>query len=89
MIGEPWSWKRLYNMKHTVYRMSIVDIEGMLAGYIDVPHPTDAQDPIELGENDFVILSRSCIDGKFEPPPDALQIKRRKILSSFDRPLNE
>ncbi|KAG4439335.1 hypothetical protein IFR05_005210 [Cadophora sp. M221] len=89
VIGEPWQRKRRYNMKHTVYRMSIVDGEGVLAGYIDVPYPAYAHYPIKPVENLFVVLWRSTIDGKFETPPDALEAKRREMLSPLDRLLNE
>jgi hypothetical protein len=89
VVGKPWPRNRLYNMRHTVYRMSVVDREGIFAGYIDVPHPTDDGYPIGPGENTFVVLSRSGIDGQFKPPPDALYVRRKKDVPPLDPPLDE
>lgn len=89
VVGKPWPRKRLYNMRHTVYRMSVVDREGILAGYIDVPHPAEDGFSVQPGWHTFVVLSRSTINGCFSPLPDALHLQRKTPLSPLHLLLDE
>lgn len=76
VIGRPFQRHKLYNMEHPIYRLSIVDENGHLVGYIDIPDP--ASRTITLGRREFAVLSRSTIDGQHEPPPDSLGETRRR-----------
>jgi hypothetical protein len=77
VVGRPFQRRRLYNMQHSVFRLAVCDKDGHLAGYIDVPDPNTGRQ-ISLGEREFVVLSRSTIDGIFEPEPDRLENGYRK-----------
>jgi hypothetical protein len=71
VIGHPFIRPKLYNVQCPIYRLSVADWYGKLVGYIDVPDP--ASQTIELGPHDFIVLSRSTIDGQYDPEPDALE----------------
>lgn len=48
--------------------------------YIDIPSPSAGGREIELGLRKFVVLSRSTVDGRYEPGPDVLEQRRLKEL---------
>jgi hypothetical protein len=53
-------------MQHLIFRLSVCDEAGCLAGYIDTPDPV-AGSEVPLGHREFIILSRSKTDWKYEP----------------------
>jgi hypothetical protein len=63
-----------------------MDSGGLLVGYIDIPDPASRR--ITLGKREFVVVSRSTINGQYEPEPDALgksQILKRILF--YNTPL--
>src|SRR5947207_3588910 len=72
VVGQPFQRKRLYNMQNPVWQLVVCDEAGILAGHIDIPDPNSGR-KIASGSREFIVLSRSTIDGKFEPAPDRLE----------------
>lgn len=62
-------------MQHAISRLAVSDYFGTQVGYIHSPDPdvSSDQDKIETGWYEFIVLSRSTIDGNFEPKPDPLK----------------
>jgi hypothetical protein len=60
---------------------------GVMAGYIDVPNFETRK--IQLGEYEFAALSRSTVDGVYEPEPDALMNRRLRRLRYLPRILTD
>jgi hypothetical protein len=80
VVGQPFRRKRLYNMQNPIWQLAVCDEAGILAGHIDIPDPNSGR-KIAGGSREFIVLSRSTIDGKFEPAPDSLENRRRKPIS--------
>jgi hypothetical protein len=74
LCEEPYQRPKNYNARHPVWRMSVYDAMGVLAGYIDVPHPSTRK--ISLRAYDFAVMSRSTVDGVRQPAPDTLENRR-------------
>jgi Heterokaryon incompatibility protein (HET) len=83
VVGKPFRRPKLYNMEHPIHRLSLVDEENMLVGYIDIPDPAGTRKYMPLGRREFVVLSRSNGNGKFEPEPDILGTSRRLGMIRF------
>jgi hypothetical protein len=71
VVGKPFQRQTLYNMEHVVWRLAVCDESARLAGYIEVPEPGSGA-VVQPGSWKFVAMSRSTVDGNFEPPPDPL-----------------
>jgi hypothetical protein len=71
LTDETFIRERLYDMKHHIGRRAVRAADGSLAGNIDLPaaSTTAAQVPCV---REFVVISRSTIDGKYHPTPDPL-----------------
>ena len=80
VVGPPWKRPALYNMKHTVWQQAVCDADGCQVGYIDVSHANSstAASLSGLGCREFIVLSRSTVDGRFDPAPDEMTTSRRK-----------
>jgi Heterokaryon incompatibility protein (HET) len=89
VVGRPFQRARLYNMQLPIFRMAVCDESSTLVGYIDVPHPETGAVLIAPGTREFAVLSRSTIDGQFEPAPDALVNRRRGALTYCITPFRE
>ena len=76
VVGSPFQRKKLYNVKHPIWRLAVCDETGNLAGYIDIPDPNSGA-RIRGGSREFVVLSRSTIDGRIEPAPGPLEERRQ------------
>lgn len=64
-------------VRHVAHHLppSCLRLFGEQAGYIDIPDPalTSGEDTIETGWYEFVVLSRSTLDGNFKPVPEPLE----------------
>jgi hypothetical protein len=78
VIGSPFKRRMPYNVRHDIHRLSIIDEYAHLVGYIDTPDPQSRE--IRLGLRRFAVLSRSTVDGEWEPEPD--QFERRWASST-------
>jgi hypothetical protein len=77
VLGLPFKRTRLYNMQEAIWRLAVRDKNGKMAGYIDIPDPGGSSNwKIHRGSQQFVVLSRSTIDGKIEPGPDPFDLPR-------------
>jgi hypothetical protein len=75
-------------MTYPLFRLSIVDENMRLAGYIDVPDPDSRK--IMLGSREFVVLSRSTVDGKLDLAPDILgESRRQEKIRWFQAPVRD
>ena len=72
--------KENYNVEHKIFRLSVLDHQHNLGGYIDIPVSPGGKEPF-LGLHEFVALSRSTI-GTWEPAPDPLKMGHRPNLYS-------
>jgi hypothetical protein len=84
VVGQPWQRKKPYNVDHPIWRLSLIDENARLVGYIDIPEPSPTS-KIHLGSRLFVALSRSTIDAKVDPAPDNLSLHppRHKELPRY------
>ena len=73
-------------MQNPIFRLSIGDEVGYLVGYIDIPDPACRQ--ITLGAREFIVLSRSTIDGHYGAgPPELGESRRREKIHWLNSPL--
>lgn len=87
VVGKAFRRTKPYNAQHFIWRLSVIDENARLVGYIDVPDPSNHK--TQLGSRLFVALSRSTINTAVTPGPDMLQNSpsRRKPLPRFQTDL--